>query len=172
MSERPIDSTFNRQQTVVKENIDRTVVEMVTELVIETALPLVLTQDPGKANKPNHQFVPESARLKVFGDEVTVLGKLSMPGRNVEIVARVLRARADGHVQPAINVDGPELPEETGQAGRSEEGSPARPHQGQGGEGDTRQVRLQRPRPGHYRQCTILAAGLRRRRRLVGAEAP
>jgi hypothetical protein len=91
-----------------KETIEGQVFEWVAELVIETALPLVLTQDPRKANKPNHQFIPDSARLKVYADEVTILGKLSM--RNVEIFARLLRTRADGDVQPAISVDGPAWP--------------------------------------------------------------
>ena len=108
---RPIDQTFNRQRTMVKETIDGQVFEKVAELVIETALPLVLTQDPRKANKPNHQFIPPSASLKVCGDEVTILGKLSMPGRDVEIFARLLRTRPDGGVQPAINVDGPAWPD-------------------------------------------------------------
>ena len=103
MHERPIDATFNRQRTVQN--------EVVTELVLETALPLILTQDANKANEPNHQFVPESADLKVFGDEVTILGKLSFPGRAVQIFSRLLRAKADGGVQAAISVDGPELPE-------------------------------------------------------------
>lgn len=103
MHERPIDPAFNRQRTI--EN------EVVTELVLETALPLILTQDASKANEPNHQFVPESASLKVFGDDVTVLGRLSCPGRTVHIFSRMLRARADGDVPPAISVDGAELPE-------------------------------------------------------------
>ncbi|HEY7317181.1 MAG TPA: hypothetical protein VIE89_06380, partial [Candidatus Binatia bacterium] len=111
MQERPIDSTFNRQRTVERRSVGGTEVEVVTELVLETALPLVLTQDAGRANEPNCQFVPESAHLKVFGDDVTVLGRLSLPGRTVQIFSRVLRARADGDVPPAISVDGPELPE-------------------------------------------------------------
>src|SRR5262245_58689739 len=111
MHERPIDPTFNRQRTIEKRTVGGTEVEVVTELVIETALPLVLTQDRNKANESNHQFIPESAHLKVFGDEVTILGKLSLPGRTVQIFSRLLHARADGGVGPAISVDGPELPE-------------------------------------------------------------
>ena len=103
MHERPIDATFNRQRTVQN--------DLVTGLILETALPLILTQDANKANEPNHQFVPESADLKVLGDEVTILGKLSCPGHAVQIFSRLLRAKADGGVPPAISVDGPELPE-------------------------------------------------------------
>jgi hypothetical protein len=106
-----VDPTFNRQRTVQKRTVGGKEVEVVTELVLETALPLVLTQDADKADEPNHQFVPESAHLKVFGDDVTVLGKLSCPGRTLQIFSRVLRAKADGNVPPAISVDGPELPE-------------------------------------------------------------
>ena len=103
MQERPIDATFNCQRTVQN--------DLVTELVLETALPLILTQDANKANEPNYQFVPESADLTVFGDDVTILGKLSCPGRAVQIFSRLLRAKPDGDVSPAISVDGPELPE-------------------------------------------------------------
>ncbi len=103
MQERPIDATFNCQRTVQN--------DLVTELVLETALPLILTQDANKANEPNYQFVPESADLKVFGDDVTILGKLSCPGCAVQIFSRLLRAKPDGGVPPAISVDGPELPE-------------------------------------------------------------
>jgi hypothetical protein len=106
-----VDPTFNRQRTVQKRTIGGKEVEVVTELVLETALPLVLTQDANKASEPNHQFVPESAHLKVFGDDVTVLGKLSCPGRSLQIFSRVLRAKSDGGVPPTISVDGPELPE-------------------------------------------------------------
>jgi hypothetical protein len=112
MPERPIDSTFNSQRTIEKRSIGGQQVDVVTELVIDTALPLVLTQDTDKAGNPNHQLVPESADLKVFGDEVTILGKLNLPGRSAKIFARTLRARADGDVQPSICVDGPELPKE------------------------------------------------------------
>ncbi len=103
-------STFNRQRTMEPRTVDGKEVEVVTEIVIETALPLVLTQDVGKAHEPNHQVVPESADLKVFGDEVTISGTLSMPGRTVHIFARTLHARSDGITGPAIIVDGPELP--------------------------------------------------------------
>ncbi len=103
MQERPIDAAFNCQRTLQD--------GLVTELVLETALPLILTQDANKANEPNHQIVPETADLKVFGDDVTILGKLSCPGRAVQIFSRLLRAKADGDVPPAISVDGPELPE-------------------------------------------------------------
>ena len=83
MYERSIDSAFNRQRTTEKRTIGNKEVEVVTELIIETALPLVLIQDADKANEPNHQFVPESAHLRVFGEDVTILGRLSCPGRSV-----------------------------------------------------------------------------------------
>ena len=72
MQERPIDAAFNCQRTLQD--------GLVTELVLETALPLILTQDANKANEPNHQIVPETADLKVFGDDVTMLGKQRLPG--------------------------------------------------------------------------------------------
>lgn len=106
-----VEPAFNRQRTIEKRTVDGREVELVTGLVIETALPLILTQDADKANEPNHQYVPESADLKVFADHITILGKLSLPGRSVEILARVLHASADGGVEPAIIVDGPDLPE-------------------------------------------------------------
>jgi hypothetical protein len=103
------DLTFHREET--KETVNGN--KVLRNLVIDTALPLILTGDPAKGNRPNHQYVPPSTDLHVFGDEVTVSGKLTLPGRNVVIFARALKAVADGNTPPAICVDGPELPEDT-----------------------------------------------------------
>lgn len=103
-----VDSTFNLQRTVVGDEKN----EIVTALVVETSLPLILTQDAAKVNQPNYLYVPESASLQIFGDEITVSGKLGFPGRNVVIFARALLGQSDGTNPPTISVDGAPLPEE------------------------------------------------------------
>jgi len=107
-----IDSTFNVQRTVEKETVGGVVQDVVTALEVQTSLPLILTQDSKKAGQPNYLYLPESASLQIFGDEITVSGKLSFPGRNVVIFARVLLGQSDGTNPPTISVDGPPLPEE------------------------------------------------------------
>ena len=107
-----VDPTFNLQRTFEQRTVGNQTEQVVTELVVETAQPLILTQDPQKANQLNHLYVADTAGIKVYGDEVTVSGTLSFPGRNVVIFARILRAEADGASPPVISVDGAALPEE------------------------------------------------------------
>jgi hypothetical protein len=123
MSNKPIDPVFNVQETKEKRTVAGIETESVTELAVETALPLILTQDENKANQPNHLYIPESATIRVFADELTVSGNLRVPGRNVVIFARVLRTQANGTIAPAINVDGAELPEEVGKPPALEKGA-------------------------------------------------
>src|ERR1700761_857693 len=86
----------------------------VTQLSIETARPIILTQDREKAGDPggNYVFLPSTADITVHGDEVIVCGKLSFPGRNVVISARVFGAEDDGPNAGAISLDGAVLTDE------------------------------------------------------------
>ncbi len=81
---------------------------------VETARPIVLTQDRSKLLNPkrNYVYLPPSASIEIHADEVTVSGKLSFPGQNVVIVTRVLGAEDDGSNPASISVDGAALPEE------------------------------------------------------------
>ena len=138
MQERPIDAAFNAQRTLQD--------GLVTELVLEAALQLILTQDANKANEPNHQIVPETADLKVFGDDVTILGEPSCPGRAVQIFSRLLRAKADGDVPPGDQRRRPGVAGKIGQPDSpSQGGVAARQAEGQAAEGNERRRRLQRP---------------------------
>jgi hypothetical protein len=80
---------------------------IVDELSIETARPIVLTQDREKVKdtRRNYVYLPSTATIDIHGDEVTVCGKLSFPGRQVVIFARVLAAEDDGANPAAISVD-------------------------------------------------------------------
>ena len=106
MSNALIDWTFNLQRTEEEQTVRGIKRKVVTSLEVETALPLVLTQNAAKAGNENHLFVPESASLTIFGDEVTISGPLKTPGRKIVIFARALRAEADGANDPVICVDG------------------------------------------------------------------
>ncbi len=87
---------------------------ILTQVSIETARPIVLTQDPAKLLNPkrNYVYLPATASISIHADEVTVCGKLSFPGRNVVIVTRVLGAEDDGSNPAIISVDGAPLAEE------------------------------------------------------------
>jgi hypothetical protein len=100
MPENIVDPLYNLQQTI-QDNV-------LTAVEVETARPLTLTQDSAKQGKPGYLFLAPTANVKIFGDEVTVSGKLEFPGRNVVIFARILRAEPDGTTPPAISVNGPE----------------------------------------------------------------
>ena len=76
---------------------------------IVTVWPLILTQD---TQAPAECFqVPPNTDLKVFGDEVTIRGRLQAQGKTIKIFARVLKLEEVFQVgkgpQPAeLNVDG------------------------------------------------------------------
>ena len=80
---------------------------IVTKVSIETARPIVVTQDPEKAGdqRRNYIYLPSTATIDIHGDEVTVCGKLSFPGREVVIFARVIAAEDDGANPATISVD-------------------------------------------------------------------
>jgi hypothetical protein len=84
-----------------------------TELRIEAAGEIVLTQAESSAGVPGHVYVPPTPHLTVLGDVVTIDGRLNFPGRVVKIVARRIVARcAEGKSEwqwPGIIVDGAEL---------------------------------------------------------------
>jgi hypothetical protein len=100
MPEYIVDPLYNLQQTKLN--------NVLTAIEVETARPLTLTQDSAKERKPGYLFLAPTAHVKIFGDEVTVSGRLEFPGRNVVIFARILRAEPDGTTPPAISVNGPE----------------------------------------------------------------
>ncbi|MBV8477482.1 MAG: hypothetical protein JOZ36_12515, partial [Acidobacteria bacterium] len=87
---------------------------ILTQVSIETARPIVLTQNRSKLPDPtrNYVYLPPSASVSIHADEVTVCGKLSFPGQNVVIVTRVLGGEDDGSNPATISVDGAALPEE------------------------------------------------------------
>ena len=77
---------------------------------IVTARPLTLTQD---TTAPAEYFqVPPNTDLEVFGDEVTIRGRIEALGKTIKIFARVLTlegVKTPSGVQPAeLNVDGKE----------------------------------------------------------------
>jgi hypothetical protein len=88
-----------------------------TDLRIEAAGTIALTQAEGGIGIPGQVYVPPTAHLTVLGDVVTIEGRLNFPGRVVKIVARRIEARsATGKAEdPAIIVDGAELDPELGQ---------------------------------------------------------
>jgi len=81
---------------------------ILTQVSIETARPIVLTQDLTKAGD-KYVYLPSTASISIHGDEVTVCGKLSFPSQNVVIFARVLGAEDDGANPACISVDGAPL---------------------------------------------------------------
>ncbi|MGC4098021.1 MAG: hypothetical protein QM706_12975 [Nitrospira sp.] len=95
-----VDPLFNLQRTEIN--------NVVTSIEIESARPLTLTQDSQKADKPGYLFLAPTANVTLYGNEVTVSGKLEFPGRNVLIFARILQAESDGTTPPIISVNGPE----------------------------------------------------------------
>ena len=78
---------------------------------IETAEPIWLTQDISEAAEGRRIFVDETRDLIVHGDIVIVHGKISLPGKNVLILAREVRPHsvatgATSAQSAEINVDG------------------------------------------------------------------
>ncbi|MBV9672709.1 MAG: collagen-like protein, partial [Verrucomicrobia bacterium] len=100
MAKNIVDPLYNLQQTELN--------KVLTAVEVETARPLTLTQDSTKAAIPGYLFLAPTANVTIFGDEVTVSGRLEFPGRSVVIFARILRAEPDGTTPPAISVNGPE----------------------------------------------------------------
>src|SRR3954453_1450666 len=74
---------------------------------IVTALErLILTQDTA-AGLANAEYVDPAKDLIVHGDVVEIRGPLVLPGRNVQVFARVLASSSDSKNQPAkIDVSG------------------------------------------------------------------
>lgn len=109
-----VDPLYNLQQT--EQN------NVLTAVEVQTARPLTLTQNNTKAATPGYLFLAPTANAKIFGDEVTVSGKLEFPGRSVGIFARILRAEPDGAIPPAISVNGPEQTKKKDQTVQNSEG--------------------------------------------------
>jgi hypothetical protein len=108
MQKNIVDPLYNLQQTEQKTVVKGVEVTVVTAVDVETARPLTLTQNSTKAATPGYLFLAPTANVTIFGDEVTVSGRLEFPGRSVGIFARILRAEPDGAIPPAISVNGPE----------------------------------------------------------------
>lgn len=78
----------------------------IVELTVYTSDPLILTQDI-RSNIGRVLYVPPTSDLNVYGDVIRIRGPISLPGRRVQIVARVLEEEADSNSQPAaLSVDG------------------------------------------------------------------
>jgi hypothetical protein len=83
----------------------------IEKVVIETSYPLVLTQSkilpPVAADTVRKVYeVLGTADLEVYGDDVTIHGPISAPGRNVTIIARVIHTLHSEKGLPGILVDG------------------------------------------------------------------
>jgi len=73
---------------------------------------LILTQDPKLSNA---EYVDPGKDLIVYGDVVEIRGPLELPGRDVQIFARVLASSADRDNKPAkIDVSGAPCPSQDG----------------------------------------------------------
>ena len=98
-------------------SIDPSYSEIVTQekCTIVTSRPLTLTQDT-KA-PPEHFQVPKTTDLEVFGDEVTISGRIQARSKSIKIFARVLTlasVKTPSGFQPAeLNVDGAEGAKQT-----------------------------------------------------------
>lgn len=74
--------------------------------VFSSLEPLILTQDPN-AKGANVQQVASGQDLCVYGDVVRIRGPIVLPGRSVQIHARILQVEKDSKGKSAeINVDG------------------------------------------------------------------
>ena len=105
MEQKSIDPSFNFQES-------RDTKTGVTDRIeIETSLPVVLFQeDEPKKEFPHYvrQYIPETASVGVWGDEVAVFGRICTPGRDVEIFARTFRSLpAPREVPPKADVTDP-----------------------------------------------------------------
>ncbi|MFO1068571.1 MAG: hypothetical protein U1E14_08615 [Geminicoccaceae bacterium] len=97
---------YNIRRTVAREPLPGGgTAEVVTAIRIETALPLVITQDSAATGGSGPLYLPDSASIHIVADDLTIDGALAFPGREVSIFARVLRARA-GKAGPRLSVDG------------------------------------------------------------------
>jgi hypothetical protein len=127
MQKNIVDPLYNLQQTELN--------NVLTAVEVETARPLTLTQNSTKAATPGYLFLAPTANVTIFGDEVTVSGRLEFPGRFdkdgnfipgcVVIFARILRAEPDGATPPAISVNSREQTikkDQTVQNAKGEEG--------------------------------------------------
>ena len=87
----------------------------VKKVIIETSYPLVLTQS--NPDVPNLPAVPADtvrklhevlkfADLEVYAEDVTIHGPISVPGKSVTIVARVIHTWPSEKGLPKISVDG------------------------------------------------------------------
>jgi hypothetical protein len=80
---------------------------VLTDITIETALPLIITQDTDEAKEAHTVFLASSAAVKIVAYDLTISGTLRFPGRDAVIFARNLRARTSkANTPPSIIVDG------------------------------------------------------------------
>lgn len=90
--------------------IDPSYSEIVTQQksTIVTSRPLTLTQELGAP--PEHFQVPKTTDVEVFGDEVTIRGRIQAKGKSIKIFARVLKLESvrtpSGFQHAELNVDG------------------------------------------------------------------
>jgi hypothetical protein len=65
----PLYNIHRDKETIEKEDEsgESTSEKVVTSVIVETALPLVITQNQDEAKANNFLFVPESAAIKVSG---------------------------------------------------------------------------------------------------------
>jgi hypothetical protein len=92
---------------------------------IVTSRPLVLTQE---AKPPADSFkVPGTTDLEIFGDEVTIRGRIRAKGRTIRIFARVLKMTKVGTEAAELDVsgkDGEAPSEKLASAGEGKTGDP------------------------------------------------
>jgi WD40 repeat protein len=100
----PVSQTFNRHTVTDPKN------GLLQTVLIETAQEITLTQDATRPSGSKYVYLDNTLNVSVFGDVVTIEGKLSFPGKNVSIVARKLILDIDAaNNRAAIVVDGPPL---------------------------------------------------------------
>jgi hypothetical protein len=75
--------------------------------IVETSEPLVLIKPDASSSVKGRLYPMKSdSHLMVFGDVVTIQGKISLPGKHIVIVARELHTQALGSEGAELNVDG------------------------------------------------------------------
>ncbi len=115
MSQRAVVSSVRRYEAKATVESGGKKTTITTDLRIEAAGPITLSQLEAVAGQSGYLYVPPTSNLTVLGDAVTIEGRLKLPGRLVKIIARRIEARprTGSSEEPAIIVDGVELDPDT-----------------------------------------------------------
>jgi hypothetical protein len=107
-----IDPLYNIKRTEVEKTLPGSSepIKVTTNVVVETALPLGITQDADEAKEKNYLLLPKTAHINIRAYDLTISGALEFPARDVAIFTSILRIAANA-TPPVIAVDGMAPPE-------------------------------------------------------------